>query len=162
MSNDADKEPTKESSGGVSGLLGIDQIDWGGEAGKFYECWKINPCCGSPDAKKMLCCLFCWCCCSCCSMSKLFASSVDQECALVPHCLMACFLPCITAICVRTNLRNRLGVQGNMVGDCICVWCCGCCSQCQELRSVTTEEWNLLEPAWKTPEVSAPEIIFLK
>ncbi|KAL7704509.1 transmembrane protein [Lotmaria passim] len=162
MPNDGDKEIKQVTSGGVTGFLGLDQVDWGGEAGKFYECWKINPCCGSPDTKKMMCCFFCWCCCSCCSLSKLFASSVDQECALVPHCLMACFLPCITSICVRTNLRNRLGVKGNMMGDCICVWCCGCCSQCQELRSVPTVEWNLLEPAWKTPAASVPECIFIK
>ncbi|EPY21508.1 hypothetical protein AGDE_14033 [Angomonas deanei] len=75
---------------------------------------------------------------------------------------MAFFLPCITSLIIRTNIRNRLGVQGNMVGDAVCCCCCGCCSICQELRAVPREEWHLLEPKWKTPVCSAPEIIFIK
>ncbi|CAD2222897.1 hypothetical protein ADEAN_001045200 [Angomonas deanei] len=53
--NDGDKENKeidKAGEGGVKSWLGIDQIDWGGEAGKFYECWKLNPCCGTPSPPK--------------------------------------------------------------------------------------------------------------
>ncbi|CAD2222898.1 hypothetical protein, conserved [Angomonas deanei] len=163
--NDGDKENKeidKAGEGGVKSWLGIDQIDWGGEAGKFYECWKLNPCCGTPEPLKMITCFVCWTCCGCCSQSKLYASTVGQECAFIPHCLMAFFLPCITSLIIRTNIRNRLGVQGNMVGDAVCCCCCGCCSICQELRAVPREEWHLLEPKWKTPVCSAPEIIFIK
>lgn len=157
MPNDVDV-----TSGGVNGWLGLDQIDWGGEAGKFYECWKINPCCGAPDVMQMLWCVVCWSCCNCCATSKMFASSVDQDCFLVPHCVMACCLPCVTSVLIRANLRKRLGVQGNIVGDFICTCCCGCCAQCQECRAVAPSEWNLLQPSWKTPGVVSPQIVLLK
>lgn len=43
--------------GGILGLCGIDQIDWGGQAGACYEVWKCSPCCGSPDPLGCILCL---------------------------------------------------------------------------------------------------------
>lgn len=141
-------------AGGVKGIFGLDQIDWGGEAGKFYECWKLRPCCGAPDVVGAVMCCACWYCCGPCSSCKLYASSLGEPCAIVPHCLMVCLVPCTPCI-IRYNLRKRAGATGNFIGDCMCVLCCGPCACCQELRSVSAAEWNMFAP-FVTPEVVGP------
>ena len=145
--------------GGIVGICGLDQIDWGGSAGKFYEVWKVSPCCGSPDAnpKDAIMCCLCWSFCGQCSATKLFASSVDQPCSLIPHCLFVYFCGCISGPVLRYNLRKKAGVTGNIIGDCACVCCCGPCACCQELRSVQPSEWNWLSPKITVPEIVAPD-----
>ncbi|EPY16381.1 hypothetical protein STCU_11335 [Strigomonas culicis] len=154
--------PPRRESGGCSQCCGCDQCDWGGDAAECYACWKLNPCCGTPDPCKMLSCFLCWECCYLCSFSKLFASSVEQECAIFPHCILVALCQPYVRLCVRNNLRRRLGVQGSMMGDAVCCCCCWVCSFCQELRAVPREAWNLIEPSWRTPECMAPELVFLK
>ena len=148
-------------SGGVKGFLGLDQIDWGGNAGAVYEIWKLSPCCGAtPNPKEAAYCVVCWWCLGPCVGSKLFASSLDQECALVPH--MVCIWCCapFAAVCMRYNLRKNAGAEGNIAGDTVCLWCCGCCSFLQQLRSVPVSKWDII-PA-KVPGVVAPEVKLLR
>ena len=135
---------------GVQGALGLDQMDWGDN--KFYEIWKVSPCCGEPDAQKALYCIGSWWCCGPCSFGKLFAASVGEDCAIVPHCLCG-MCPC-GPILLRYNLRKKSGTTGNCIGDCVCTACCGPCSFCQILRSVSVNEWALTP--WKSPEIVAP------
>jgi len=143
-------------AGGIKGILGLDQIDWGGSAGKIYEIWKVAPCCGAPDIKGAAICCACWSFCGLCSATKLFASSVGQECSIMPHCLFVYFCGCVSGPVLRYNLRKKAGASGNIIGDCVCLWCCGPCACCQELRSVQPNEWNWLMPL-TIPKVVAPE-----
>lgn len=143
-------------AGGVKGIFGLDQVDWQGQAGACYECWKLSPCCGNPDIMGCLMCVGCWWCCGPCSACKLYASSLNEPCAVAPHCLMVCCVPC-TGCIVRHNLRKKAGVRGNIVGDCACRCCCGPCAFCQELRSVAPAEWNLLIP-FNTPQIVSPNL----
>lgn len=142
-------------AGGVQGIFGLDQMDWGGQAGAFYECWKLNPCCGEPDINGAVMCCVAWSCCGPCSTCKLFANSTGEPCAIVPHCLIGwCCFPC-TVCMTRYNIRKRMNIPGNLMGDCMCCLCCGPCSMCQVLRSVPTTEWNFISPL-VVPELQSP------
>jgi len=144
-------------AGGIKGCIGLDQLDWGGKAGACYEFWKLEPCCGSPcNVKDALWCMFCWYCCGFCSSTKMFASSLNQECALVPHILFMWFCSPFAGLCMRYNLRKRYGAQGNMCGDLVCLWCFGCCACLQELRSVQPSAWDCTP--LKCPGLVAPQV----
>ena len=149
-------------AGGIKGAFGLDQIDWGGQAGACYEIWKLSPCCGAPDPMGALTCIGCWWCCGICSASKLYASSLGQECALIPHCAMACFCGICTAVIVRNASRKKAGASGNWLGDIVCTWCCGCCSGCQVLRSAQVNDWNYFSDGIKVPVIVAPTIELVK
>merc|ERR1712188_199411 len=73
--------------------------DWGdkgGNAGACWECWKCEPCCGEPcGVVPAIKCILCFWCCNPCSMGKLFSHTLEQDCAVVNHCLYAFFCgPC--------------------------------------------------------------------
>eukprot|EP00996_Jenningsia_fusiforme_P003511 NODE_4306_length_831_cov_21.445013_g3978_i0.p2 GENE.NODE_4306_length_831_cov_21.445013_g3978_i0~~NODE_4306_length_831_cov_21.445013_g3978_i0.p2 ORF type:complete len:163 (+),score=22.17 NODE_4306_length_831_cov_21.445013_g3978_i0:106-594(+) len=128
---------------GVQSYIGLDQVDWNGN--QCYEIWKVEPCCGSPWNPKD--CLYCCAlhyCCGLCVGTKALASSVDQDCALVPHCLcIYCCGPC-ASICLRHNVRKKNGVPSSIIGDCVCVCCCGACAGCQTLRGMRKEDWDFI------------------
>eukprot|EP00758_Cryptobia_borreli_P006910 Tbor_TRINITY_DN5222_c0_g13::TRINITY_DN5222_c0_g13_i1::g.16382::m.16382 len=130
--------------GGIGGICGLDQIDWGGKGGAIYEVWKCDPCCGTPK-DGFLCC-FSWLFLPCCTMAKLFSSTVEQPCSVIPHCTAACLVPCCLTTVVRYNIRKKAAIKGNIIGDCFCGCCCGCCSLCQELRAVSPSYWNWIDP----------------
>lgn len=142
-------------AGGVNGIFGLDQMDWGGESGAFYECWKVSPCCGAPDANAAIFCCLSWCLCGHCSACKLFANSTGDSCYIIPHCLVGAFcMPCMMAM-TRYNIRKRLNVSGTLAGDFACACCCAPCNVCQLLRSTRTEEWNFIQP-FAAPQLSSP------
>ena len=148
-------------AGGVKGIFGLDQYDWGGTAGAIWELWKLSPCCGAtPNPKDAAYCLVCWWLCGPCSTAKLFASSLDQPCALVPHILCIWFAAPIAGICMRYNLRKKAGAQGNIIGDLVCLWCCGCCSWWQQLRSVQVNAWDIMP--LQVPALVAPQVKLLR
>jgi hypothetical protein len=149
-------------SGGPKGFFGIDQIDWGGRGGAIYEVWKCSPQCGSPVNVKSAClCLLTWHFCCPCAEAHLYASSLSQPCACVPHVLMGFFCAPCTHCFTRYNLRKRNGVAGNICGDCVCTYLCGCCSSLQMMRAVAPSDWSLIEPTPQCVAV-APTVILLK
>lgn len=148
--------------GGVKAIFGLDQINWGGNAGACYEVWKVSPCCGSPDIKGCLTCIACFHFCGLCTISKMFASSVDQQCSLVPHCLFVIFCPHCTAVLLRHNYRNKVGASGNLIGDFVCTYCFGPCSFCQVLRAANVGDWNYFANGIKPPQIVAPEMKFIR
>eukprot|EP00760_Papus_ankaliazontas_P033683 PhM_4_TR662/c0_g1_i1/m.39571 len=127
------------------GLIGIDQMDWGGKGGAFYEIWKVSPCCGTPSFNLVdaLMCALQWHFCSCCSVWKLYGSSLGQQCAWIPQCPFVWFCPLCTVVATRYNVRKKSGVKGNIIGDLVCTLFCGCCSFCQVLRAVNNGSWRL-------------------
>eukprot|EP00027_Filamoeba_sp_ATCC50430_P008300 CAMPEP_0168560480 /NCGR_PEP_ID=MMETSP0413-20121227/11083_1 /TAXON_ID=136452 /ORGANISM="Filamoeba nolandi, Strain NC-AS-23-1" /LENGTH=72 /DNA_ID=CAMNT_0008591785 /DNA_START=302 /DNA_END=520 /DNA_ORIENTATION=- len=48
----------------------------------------------------------------------------------------------------RYNLRAKYGIGGKttneLIGDFICVYCCGPCTFCQELRAVEKKDWDFV------------------
>ena len=133
-------------------------MDWGGKPGACWECWKCEPCCGDPcNFKDGLVCCLCWLCpiVGCCSFMKLYAYSMDQECACLNHCciLMIPYVGGIIAsVSLRTNLRAKWDVGYGphecigWVGDCLCQWICGPCVFCQSLRAVPKKAWRWWDP----------------
>eukprot|EP01060_Flectonema_neradi_P034293 TRINITY_DN596_c1_g1_i1.p2 TRINITY_DN596_c1_g1~~TRINITY_DN596_c1_g1_i1.p2 ORF type:complete len:158 (+),score=25.46 TRINITY_DN596_c1_g1_i1:59-532(+) len=109
------------------------QMDWGENGGKCYDICDCAPCCSG------YCCIT-WYCCGYCNAMKLYAWSMDQECALVNHCLAMYCCGLCAASSMRYGIRKKAGVQGGgpldgCVGDMLMVWCCGACAGCQELRA---------------------------
>ena len=80
-------------------------------------------------------------------MGKLFSHTLEQDCAVVNHCLYACFCGICMHTCLRHNLRvlNDVGEKGGLPFDCLMAFFCGPCSGCQELRSVSVDTWNWWE-----------------
>ena len=37
-------------------------------------------------------------------------------------------------IMVRNRIREMKNIRGDMVNDCLCVWCCSCCVMVQAKR----------------------------
>jgi hypothetical protein len=147
-------------NGGVRGCFGLDQMNWGAPAGQFYEFWKCAPQCGAPDVKNCLVCVAHWYLCGPCALSKLYASSLEEECHIIPHCAMACFCIWATLALTRHNTRRKIGVSGNLCGDIVCTWLCGCCSLLQVIRASSVDDWNYLN--LKFPPTIAPTIKFLR
>ena len=46
--------------------------------------------------------------------------------------LSACFG--FPLICVRGNAREKKGIEGTMMNDILCMWCCGACTLIQLKR----------------------------
>jgi Cys-rich protein (TIGR01571 family) len=146
-------------AGGAAQAFGADQMDWGDKGGQFYECWKCEPCCGSPCNPKdgVLCCVH-FSCCGLCSFSRLLATTVNQEWACWPHCISFWCCGVCSHACLRYNLRRQAGIPGNICGDCMCVWCCTCCAVTQELRSIPKSMWEWIPDKIAPPQGAAPEI----
>eukprot|EP00998_Keelungia_sp_KM082_P010150 NODE_6344_length_643_cov_445.480620_g6321_i0.p1 GENE.NODE_6344_length_643_cov_445.480620_g6321_i0~~NODE_6344_length_643_cov_445.480620_g6321_i0.p1 ORF type:complete len:166 (+),score=20.13 NODE_6344_length_643_cov_445.480620_g6321_i0:71-568(+) len=134
----------KESFGkGPKSMIGLDQFDWGGDAGKCFECWKCGKCCGDPcNPKDAVYCILCFWCCGPCTMCKYRAWAVDQDCAVINHCCLAYCGWCW--ICARHDIRKKAGAEGSIIGDCVCLWCCGPCANLQALRSTPKDSWDWL------------------
>merc|ERR1712061_93242 len=46
-------------------------------------------------------------------------------------CLLSCFLPCIPIFMLRSEARERYGIEGSTAGDAVCSFCCGPLVACQ-------------------------------
>merc|ERR1711916_226816 len=90
-------------------------------------------------------CMLNWYCCGFCAQTNLYAASLGGTCGIVPHALMTFFCPFISCWFTRYNLRTKYGIPGNLIGDLVCVWCCGCCSSLQHLRASQISDWNVLD-----------------
>ena len=126
--------------------------DWGYHGGKLCgDCCECSPCCGDPctlGEGLYCCCLWTWC--GVCANSKLYAYSMDQECAIINHCIPTFYCGCLIAPFLRANLRgmHNIGDPGCSIGDILVPWCLctGPCGACQQLRSVPKEAWDFLGP----------------
>lgn len=63
-------------------------------------------------------------------MSKFYAHSLKQKCAIVNHCLPTYFLGFCVAVATRHNIRKHHNIGetdsvGSWVGDCLLKCCCG-------------------------------------
>lgn len=71
--------------------------------------------------------------------------------------LVACLLDCCLGVCGaaynRYSIRKKLSLEGSAVMDCICQWCCGCCSTVQEWQQVMkTKKGNAKIAIWELKE----------
>merc|ERR1712157_78869 len=93
-----------------------------------------------------MCCL-CFTFCGPCSFSGVLAKSLQEDCAVVNHCLIgSCLCYCIGLPSARSNTRRAkgLGVKEcpDMCGDVLCCVCCGACTLCQILSEYKREDWD--------------------
>mgnify|MGYP003572036376 CR=1 FL=1 len=123
-------------------------MDWGDKGESLWSC-NCAPCCGDPcNPGDGIMCILCWWCCGPCSMSALYSYSLDQDCAYVNHCVWAWFCGLCAATSTRHNLRVKQGKgkpandTTGIIGDLLCVWCCGLCALGQMLRSVDNDKWD--------------------
>lgn len=137
---------------------------WNNDNG-LYHCQKCEPCCGEPcNPLSGLYCFLCFCCCPICTMSKMYASSLDQDWACLNH-----FLPFFLAYCIcpiipipyantfpqnflratvrhNSRVRDKTGEENHCFGDCFLALCpfTGPCGACQEIRTFAIEDWDWL------------------
>ena len=45
--------------------------------------------------------------------------------------LLGCFVPCIPIFILRRELRQKFGIDGNLIEDFAASFCCSCCTNCQ-------------------------------
>jgi Cys-rich protein (TIGR01571 family) len=156
-----DRLKLEVSTGGANQALGLDQQDWGGNAGKFFECWKLEPCCGEPCNPRdgCLCCVH-FTCCGICTNSRLLASKMNQTWSCWPHVLCFCCCQLCSMSALRYNIRRSHGVPGNICGDCICQCCCNLCATTQMIRSLPRSDWQWLEN-FQPPAGSYPDLKFV-
>eukprot|EP01115_Flamella_aegyptia_P009928 TRINITY_DN4296_c2_g1_i1.p1 TRINITY_DN4296_c2_g1~~TRINITY_DN4296_c2_g1_i1.p1 ORF type:complete len:152 (-),score=35.41 TRINITY_DN4296_c2_g1_i1:18-473(-) len=114
--------------------------DWG--EGNGSTCYDTNcePCCGSPcEPAAGVKCVLCFALCGYCAMAEVYAHTLDQDCAVVNHCILLPF----TLTCLRHNLRlmNNVGDGEGWIGDFLMAYCCMLCTLGQHLRTI--DEPNL-------------------
>merc|ERR1712137_524043 len=109
--------------GAIMEAFHCDWGDKGGNAGKCWESWKCEPCCGEPcNPMDGIICFLCFAFCGLCSNAKLYAYSMDQDCGLVNHCLYGCFCGLCMSTCLRGNLRTMHDVGEPGVSRSIASW----------------------------------------
>lgn len=84
-------------------------------------------------------CLFAWCVpCGGVCMQALDAKSVfsEDKSAGMKACLLAWCCCCFGAAYNRTQLRNKYGLEGSYLVDCLLHWFCGVCAVTQEWQHV--------------------------
>lgn len=145
---------------GCLACTGFTQCDWN-RNNACWECWDFYPCCGRPDLFNCALCCFNWYILCWCNSCRLYASSLNQTYSVFPHCLCGTFcVPCMHVL-TRYNLRRRMGVKGNMVGDCLCMACCCPCACGQNLRSVNISAWRFF-PEFPLPEKAALPLALIR
>jgi hypothetical protein len=146
--------------GGIAGAFGLDQVNWGLSIGPIWQVWQTAPCMGDPvtfdDCVK--CCATWYCCCPC-AFTKLYASSLKQPCALVPHTVLALFCPLCGLAFTRYNLRFLNDVEGNLMGDFVCSFACFLCAHCQHLRASKIEDWSVGKLECPVPIVPTVKVL---
>jgi Cys-rich protein (TIGR01571 family) len=146
--------------GGLEGAFGLDQVFWGPKIGSVWEVYRLSPCCGEPPNcdDGVRCCAI-WYCCSLCAFAKLYSSSLGQPCSLVPHVVCAYFCPFCAMAFLRYNLRFHNEVDGNVLGDFMCVLGCCPCACLQHLRSVKIDEWKVTKIQCPSAIAPIPQVI---
>lgn len=155
----------KLTDSGTTLFCGKDPCDmyWYEQGGCCLElCWTPK------DANKSCCDKFCDLCymlgCVClfrpCARAKLFASSMNQDCAIVNHCFIAYTFPVCTTILTRHNVRKKLGIgNSGWLGD-ICMVCfCPICATLQMYRALPTEAWDWTTTVSDTEWMLTPWIL---
>lgn len=80
-------------------------------------------------------CIFTWLI-PCYTQGKL-AESVGDDCLL---CGVAMLIPLVNLyarLTTRGKVRDNKGIEGGVIGDLICVWCCPLCSLMQEAQEMS-------------------------
>ena len=133
---------------GWNELVEFCACDWKDKGGWFFEFWKLEPCCGKPaNLGDAIHCVICFTCCGFCSCTKLYATSVDQQCALVNHGIPMLVARCALC-CMRHNYRVKNGIgpqdMGGWVGDIVFGWFLPCFMGCQILRGSESKAYDWL------------------
>ena len=142
-------------AGGIKGVFGIDQVEWAGPGGKFYEFWKCAPFCGGPDLMGCLTCCLHWGALGWLTFCRTLAWTQGQQEAIIPHCLCVICAPPCARLAMRYNLRKKSGITGNICGDYWCIALCPICACTQELRQMPVNAWQMFPP----PTITAPQMV---
>ncbi len=74
-------------------------------------------------------------CIPCYTQGKL-AESVGDDCLLCGLALIVPLLNIYARVSTRGKVRENKGIEGGVIGDLICVWCCPICSLMQEAQEM--------------------------
>lgn len=132
-----------------AGSVEVCNVHWGPHGGCCLDfCWV------PPDTSLTRCdgfgtCIYMTICCWAfgpCFRGKLFASSMDQNCAVVNHCCLACEFPGCVRILTRHNLRKKYQIgNSGWCGDIFMSCFCPYCTEMQMARAVARGGWDWTE-----------------
>jgi len=77
------------------------------------------------------------CCCGTflpCCLTYQNAENLGKSGAL--YFLLGCVLPCLPVLLLRTEAREKYGIEGSAVGDLACACCCEPLVQCQTANEI--------------------------
>jgi len=79
------------------------------------------------------CCGDCGTCCYvfCCNPCSTYSTANDLGKSGILFALLGCIMPCIPALLLRQEARERYHIEGDTPGDVGCAFCCTACVQCQ-------------------------------
>ncbi|XP_029925588.1 cornifelin homolog B-like [Myripristis murdjan] len=85
------------------------------------------------------CCFAFWCCpCFACKISKEYG-----QCLCLPLLDIFGCIPPVT-MTMRVSMRERYGIKGTMLRDCVCATCCTPCTWCQMSREMKRRNIQIL------------------
>ena len=70
-----------------------------------------------------------------CCVQAVAVDKANGSGVFIPY-LFVCLLGCIGGAVNRGKIRDRFGIEGSFVLDCLLWWFCAECSACQEYREV--------------------------
>eukprot|EP01089_Gocevia_fonbrunei_P020566 TRINITY_DN76_c0_g1_i2.p1 TRINITY_DN76_c0_g1~~TRINITY_DN76_c0_g1_i2.p1 ORF type:complete len:104 (-),score=9.38 TRINITY_DN76_c0_g1_i2:205-516(-) len=76
----------------------------------------------------------CSCFCPCVQIGKNIEAVDGDGCVL--WAILYMFLPCIIGTVERGKVRQKYSIEGSVISDLFCSWCCGCCAMAQEAREI--------------------------
>lgn len=79
-------------------------------------------------------CLLSWIC-GVCQLAQQKATVEGHECGIGDLIPVWCCAPCCLVM-VRGKIREKYGIDGNLVQDLLCSWCCTICAVSQQTRQL--------------------------
>merc|ERR1711981_1114719 len=77
------------------------------------------------------------CCCGCfCTPCQVYQNGEDLNKSGILCCLGYLFMPCIPIMLLRTEAREKYGIEGSSGGDCVASCCCGPCASIQTANEI--------------------------
>ncbi|KAN0070285.1 PLAC8 family domain containing protein [Elaphomyces granulatus] len=67
-------------------------------------------------------------------------------------CILWACIPWVVQTMKRVEIRERYGIEGSAVTDCVGAFCCGCCSLVQMSKEVKMRTSGSAEGTYQTPQ----------
>merc|ERR1712115_419556 len=89
-------------------------------------------------------------CCECfCSPCLTYKTAEDLGKSGILYCLLGCIMPCIPALLMRQEARERYNIEGDTTEDVGLAFCCTSCVKCQTAVEIKREGTAQTKSLWR-------------